>query len=250
MTPDSMRDYMRRHYRADNTVLVIAGAFDESAAAKTAAKAFSWEAAPARAARRFKPVDFSRPVAKESRVAKDVSQTQIAMGFRTFGIGDRRKYAMTVLDAALGRGMSSRLFTEVREKRGLGYDISSQMHFFRDAGLFSITMGTDPSKADIAISTIRRELARIREKKIGATELKRTKEFLAGNFRISHESVRSKMFFYGSTWLSFGRIVLPSEQVDGIKAVTAGEILRVAGEVLRDGNSSLSLVTPGGRARN
>ena len=165
---------------------------------------------------------------------------------RTFGIGDARKYAMGVLDAVLGRGMSSRLFMEVREKRGLGYDISSQMHFFRDAGLFTVAMGTDPAKASRALATIDRTLAAVREKKVGARELGRVKEFLTGNFRISHENVKSKMFFYGSTWLSFGRLIPPSEQVEGIKSVTADEILAVAKAVFRPENRSLSLVVPEG----
>ena len=230
MTPDSMRDYMRRHYRADNTLLVIAGAFDERDALGVAEKAFSWKASPKGAKRSFVPVDFGRRTVPESVVEKDVNQTQIALGYRTFGIGDARKYAMGVLDAVLGRGMSSRLFMEVREKRGLGYDISSQMHFFRDAGLFSITMGTDPSKAAAALGA----------------DGGRVKEFLTGNFRISHENVKSKMFFYGSTWLSFGRLIPPSEQVEGIKSVTADEILAVAKAVFRPENRSLSLVVPEG----
>ena len=246
MTPDSMRDYMRRHYRADNTLLVIAGAFDERDALGVAEKAFLWKPSPKGAKRSFVPVDFGRRTVPESIVEKDVNQTQIALGYRTFGIGDARKYAMGVLDAVLGRGMSSRLFMEVREKRGLGYDISSQMHFFRDAGLFTVTMGTDPAKASRALATIDRTLAAVREKKVGARELSRVKEFLTGNFRISHENVKSKMFFYGSTWLSFGRLIPPSEQVEGIKSVTADEILAVAKAVFRPENRSLSLVVPEG----
>jgi len=246
MTPDFMRDYMRRRYRADNTLLVIAGAFDERMALDVADKAFSWKAASKRTKRSFIPVDFERRTVPESVVEKDVNQTQIALGYRTFGIGDRRKYAMSVLDAVLGRGMSSRLFMEVREKRGLGYDISSQMHFFRDAGMFTVTMGTDPAKASQALATIDRCLATVSEKKIGARELRRVKEYLTGNFRISHENVKSKMFFYGSTWLSFGRLIPPSEQVEGIKSVTADEILAVAKAVFRPENRSLSMVMPSG----
>ena len=249
MTPDSMRDYMRRRYRADNTILVVAGAFDEAEAARRAERAFFWKGTPPRSRRSFAPVDFGRATVRETTVEKDVAQSQIALGYRTFGIRDGRKYALTVLDAVLGRGMSSRLFMEVREKRGLGYDISSQMHFFRDAGLFSITMGTDPSKAAAALATIDRCLSRICEKKVGAAELRRTKEFLTGNFRISHENVRSKMFFYGSTLLSFGRLIPPSEQVDGIKAVMADDVISVARCILRPENRSLSLVVPRRKAK-
>ena len=178
---------------------------------------------------------------------KDIHQTQLALGYRTFGIRDRRKYAATVLDAILGRGMSSRLFQEVREKRGLSYDIASRMQFFRDAGMFTVTAGLDASKAKLALSTIERELKRVCEKKIPAAELARAKEFLVGNFRLSHERVTSKLFFYGQTMLSFGRLMSPDEQVAEIKAVTAADVQAVAKAIFRPCNRSISWVVPGGR---
>ena len=177
-------------------------------------------------------------------VAKDIAQAQLALGYRTFGIADKRKYAAIVMDAILGRGMSSRLFQEVREKRGLSYDISSRMQFFQDAGIFSVTAGLDPSKAKDALATIDRELKRIREKPVSALELKRTKEFLIGNFRLSHEKVTSKLFFYGQTMLSFGRLVTPQEQVEGIRAVTASDVKAVANAILKQSNRSISWVVP------
>ena len=148
------------------------------------------------------------------------------------------------MDAVLGRGMSSRLFQEVREKRGLSYDISSRMHFFSDAGFFSVTAGLDAAKAKPALETIDRELRRVATKRVGADELRRTKEFLTGNFRLSHERVTSKLFFYGQTILSFGRLVMPSEQVEGIRAVTAADVLAVAQEIFRPENRSVSWVLP------
>jgi len=148
------------------------------------------------------------------------------------------------MDAILGRGMSSRLFQEVREKRGLSYDISSRMQFFSDAGLFTITAGLDRAKTEKALKTVDRELERIRTKPVSAAELKRTKEFLVGNFRLGHERVTSKMFFYGQTLLSFGRLVTPEEQVEGIRAVTAADITAVACAILKPSNRSISWVVP------
>ena len=148
------------------------------------------------------------------------------------------------MDAILGRGMSSRLFQEVREKRGLSYDISSRMQFFQDAGMFTVTAGLDPAKAKDALATIDCELKRIREKPVSAAELKRTKDFLIGNFRLSHEKVTSKLFFYGNTALSFDRLVTPQEQVESIKRVTAADIQAVAAEIFRPENASVSLVLP------
>jgi predicted Zn-dependent peptidase len=177
-------------------------------------------------------------------VTRDIHQAQIALGYRTFGIADSRKYAATVFDAVMGRGMSSRLFQSVREKEGLSYDISSRMQFFRDAGMWTVTAGVDAQKADMTLATIDRELKRICGKKVGVGELERTKEFLTGNFRMSHERVTSKLFYHGSTMLSFGRLVPAEEQVEGIRRVSAADVLAVAREILDPARRSVSLVLP------
>ena len=253
MSPADLRRYIKSHYLPSNTIVVIVGNFDEARAMMLVARSLSGEAV----SRPLQNKDISSirsgqetasplsgsPVSRVS-ASKDIAQTQLALGYRTFGIGDDRKYAATVMDAILGRGMSSRLFQEVREKRGLSYDISSRMQFFQDAGMFTVTAGLDPSKAKDALATIDRELKRIREKPVSAAELKRTKDFLVGNFRLSHEKVTSKLFFYGQTMLSFGRLVSPQEQVDGIRAVTAADVKRVANAILRPSNRSVSWVVP------
>ena len=146
----------------------------------------------------------------------------------------------------MGRGMSSRLFQEVREKRGLSYDISSRMQFFSDAGIWTVTAGVDPGKKDAALRTIDRELARICARRVSSVELRRTKEFLIGNFRLAHEKVTSKLFFCGQTLLSFGRLVKPEEQVEGIRAVTAADVLEVAQAIVRPESRSVSFVVPNG----
>ena len=242
MKPEDLKRYIRSHYLPSNTVVVIVGNFDETKAVRLVEKAFDVRR------RQSTTIDCDRalsgaPISLVS-ASKEIAQTQLALGYRTFGIGDARKYAATVLDAILGRGMSSRLFQEVREKRGLSYDISSRMQFFQDAGMFTITAGLDPAKAKDALATIDRELKRIREKPVSAAELKRTKDFLIGNFRLAHEKVTSKLFFYGQTMLSFGRLVSPREQVDGIRAVTAADVNRVANAILKQSNRSISWVVP------
>lgn len=244
MRPADLRRYIKSHYLPENTAIVIAGSFDPERAATLVERAFRDFRPPPRRPRR--PVDSplaGRPVAATT-VTREIAQAQLALGYRTFGVRDRRKYAATVLDAVLGRGMSSRLFQEVREKRGLSYDISSRMQFFADAGMFTVAAGLDPKKAKAALATIDRELGRVGEKPVPAAELKRTKEFLTGNFRLSHERVTSKLFFYGQTLLAFGRLVSPSEQVEGIRAVTAAEVQAVARSIFKQSNRSISWVVP------
>ena len=242
MRPVDLKRYIRSHYLPSNTVAVVVGRFEPDEAVKIVNARLGAFRRPAKA------LDFDRALTgkpvREVSASKDVQQTQLALGYRTFGISDPRKYAATVFDAVMGRGMSSRLFQEVREKRGLSYDIASRMQFFNDAGMWTVAAGLDAGKAKQTLATIDREIRRICTKRVSAAELRRTKEFLIGNFRLSHEKVTSKLFFYGSTLQSFGRLVEPEEQVDGIKRVTAADIQDVARAILDPANRSVSWVVP------
>lgn len=242
LKPADMKAYIASHYRPDNTTAVLVGSFDRAKGLEAITRGLGSVKAASRRPSSAKSV-FHAPVA-EIATTKDIQQTQIALGYRTFGFSDPRKYAASVFDAIMGRGMSSRLFQEVREKRGLSYDIGSRMQFFTDAGMWTVTAGVDPAKADCALATIDREIKRIREKRVSAAELKRTKEFLTGNFRLSHERIQAKLFFYAQTVMSYGRLVSPEEQVEGVRKVTAADVAAVAREILDPSRRSLSLVKP------
>ena len=242
MRPADLKHYIRSHYLPSNTVAVVVGRFDPDVAVKAVNARLGAFRRPAKAIACDRALT-GKPV-REVSASKDVQQAQLALGYRTFGISDPRKYAATVFDAVMGRGMSSRLFQEVREKRGLSYDIASRMQFFNDAGMWTVAAGLDAGKAKQTLATIDREIRRICTKRVSAAELRRTKEFLIGNFRLSHEKVTSKLFFYGSTLQSFGRLVEPEEQVDGIKRVTAADIQDVARAILDPANRSVSWVVP------
>lgn len=243
MRPEDLRRYINSHYTPSRTIAIVVGNFDDGRAiAEIERRVSGCRRAPRRLG--ATPVDFSLKPRGEVVIKKDVQQTQLALGYRTFGVSDPLKYAATVMDAVLGRGMSSRLFQQVRERRGLSYDISSRMQFFRDAGMFTVTAGLDGAKARDTLATIDRELDRIRSRKVPRAELERIKEFLVGNFRLAHERVTSKLFFYGSTLLSFGRLVTTAEQVDAIRAVTSADVMEAAERVLDPANRSVSWVVP------
>ncbi len=244
LTSADLRRYIETHYAPSRTVAVVVGRFDEESALKEISRRISQCRRKASGFKNVGKVDFSVSPIAETSASRDIQQTQIALGFRTFGINDDRKYAASVLDAVMGKGMSSRLFQEVREKRGLSYDISSRMQFFSDAGMFAVTAGVDPEKEDLAIKTIGREIDKIRSKKVSEAELRRIKEFMLGNFRLSHERVVSKLFFYGSTLLSYGRLMTTDEQVEAVKSVTSDDVLSVAREIFDSANGSYSRVVP------
>lgn len=243
MKREDLLRYIRRRYTPGNTVAVVVGNFDPAKALALVEGKLGSLPRANRGKRRSDEPEPGKPVASVS-VDKDVNQVQLAVGYRMKTVCEKSKYDATVMNAILGRGMSSRLFQEVREKRGLSYDIASQLQMFTDYGMFTVTAGLDKAKADLALETIDAQLKKIREKKVGPVELKRTKEFLLGNFKLGQERIIAKLFFYGSTMLSFGRLMSPQEQIDGIRAVTADDVLAIAGKFLRPSNRSVSWVVP------
>jgi predicted Zn-dependent peptidase len=244
MTPQALRKYIRRAYVPTATTAVVAGRFDPVVARSLVEKSLGGLAGG-------KPLPYvpvkarQRPV-KEVRAERDIQQVQLAMGFRTFGVRApaRKKYAANVFDGLMGRSMSSRLFQSVREKRGLSYDIRSQLQFFEEVGGWAVTAGLATDRVPQAVSAIERELDRIRAKRPGAAELKRTKEYLVGNFRLGLEQVRARLFYFGNCVQTYGRILAPEEVVAGISAVTADDVLEIANEILQEKNKSVSWVVP------
>ena len=244
LRPADLKRYRRGHYLPSRTFAVVVGRFERDAALKSVASRLGRFGKGLRApSMRRAKAPFGRVVASTT-AAKDVKQTRFAIGYRTFGFADRRRYAAAVFDAVLGRGMSSRLFQEVREKRGLSYDVSSRMNFFSDTGMWTVSAGVEPSKEEKAIAVIERELRRIRTSRVGAAELRQVKDFMLGNFRLGHEKVVSKLHFYGQTLLAYGRAVEPAEQVRGIAAVTADDVLAVANDIIDPSVRAISRVVP------
>lgn len=244
MTPQTLRDYIRRAYVPRATVAVVAGRFDPAEVRRLVEQALGGLAD--RDPLPFVPVRVRPYPQKEIRAQRDVQQVQLALGYRTFGVHapKRKKLAATVFDCLMGRTMSSRLFQSVREKHGLSYDIRSQLQFFEDVGGWCVMAGLDTGRVDLAMKTIEKEFARIRAKKPSAAEMRRTKDYLLGNFRLGLENQRARMFFFGNSVMTYGEIRSPQEMVDGIAAVTADDVLAVANEILQDKYRSISWVTP------
>lgn len=244
MTSPLLRRYLASHYLPSNTTPVVAGSFDKAEAVRLLNRAFGRSLRKSAKMFSAEPVDFSIPPTAEVKTAKDVTQVKLSLGYRTFGLADPRKYAASVMDSILGRGMSSRLFQEVREKRALAYDISSHMHFFSDAGYFNVSSGMSASNTGKALATIYREFDKICQKKVSKAELERTKEFMIGNFRLGHEKVLSKLLFAGMMYRAYGRIVTPREQVECVRAVTADDVQSVAQTIFAPANRAVSWVVP------
>lgn len=236
--------FKARNYRPDNTLIVIVGAFSPDKCMKMLVDVFPRRGRRRAAGKAAAASKLPSPRPSVSVVKKDVNQMQLSLGYRIPGNQSPCRYTATLADAVLGRGMSSRLFMEVREKRGLSYDVSSRSMMFRDAGMFTVSAGLDVMRAKAAYATICSQIDRLRRTPVSAAELRRTKEFITGNFRLSHERVVSKLFFYGSSVLVYGKLVPIKEQVEGILAVTPQDIKDFAGRFLAPEKRFVSWVLP------
>ncbi len=242
ITPQHMRDYIRRVYVPAATVAVVSGRFNPVKAMALIEKTLG--ALPTGEPPVYEKMNLRKRVIGEMRAKRDINQVQLALGYRIFGIHDSRKYAANVFDCLMGRSMSSRLFQAVREKRGLSYDIGSNLRFFSDTGGWTVTGGVDSKRADEALAAVEVEIDRIRTKKVSGAELRRTKEYLLGNYRLSFERPQAGMFYFGGSVLTNDKIVSIEETVEQIEAVGAGDILSVAQAMLDDRNKAVSWVVP------
>jgi predicted Zn-dependent peptidase len=164
---------------------------------------------------------------------KDTEQAHICLGTRAVSYLDPDRYALDLLITSLGEGMSSRLFQEIREKRGLAYDVHSYASKHSDGGYFAVYLGVDPKKAEEAIDAVLNELRRIADEPVPEPELTKVREFTKGRLRLGLESTNSLASWLCQQELLTGRIKTLDEVVALYEGVSASDLQRVAQRVLR-----------------
>jgi len=180
---------------------------------------------------------------------KDTEQTHLALGFRSFKREHRLKHALGLLHIILGGNMSSRLFNELREKRGLAYDIGTHVKRFQDTGVFLVHAGIDNNKVNKTIELVLRELVKIKEKLVTADEFKRAKEFYLGQLMLSLEDTLDHMLWIGESTISLDKTNSLQEIIKEVEGVSKEEIREAAGHIFRNQHISLALIGPLGDSR-
>jgi predicted Zn-dependent peptidase len=175
---------------------------------------------------------------------KQSDQAHVVIGARSYPHGHPDRYAVQLLATVLGGGMSSRLFTEVREQRGLAYYVFCANNSYTDAGALSAQAGVDLNRIDEAISTIVAELRRIAEEQVPAGELEKARAFAKGRFVLGLESPHATIMFGIRREILEGRAVEPEEVLAGFDAVTVEDLQRVAADILGGGGLRLALIGP------
>jgi predicted Zn-dependent peptidase len=233
LTRAQIHRFYRRHYQPPNVVVAAAGNVDHAALVRQVRRAFarndwlSGEAAPQRPRRgRHKKVAPGQVAA-----TRPFEQVNVVLGMEGLVRDDERRFALGVLNTALGGGTSSRLFQEVRERRGLAYSVFSFASHHADSGLVGVSVGCLPNKLDDVLAVVREELAKVATHGITAEELARGKGQLRGGLVLGLEDSASRMSRIGKADLVHDELLSLDEVIARIDAVTLEEVREVAAEV-------------------
>jgi predicted Zn-dependent peptidase len=240
-TQDTFREYLGHWYRPSRMVVGLGGNIGEGVPQRVADLLGDLEDLPG--------ADGAEPVrpAENGRVkvhTKDSDQAHLILGAPSYPLGHPDRYALTLLATVLGGGMSSRLFTEVRERRGLGYYVFGVNHSYTDTGSLYAQAGVDIARIDDAVTTIAAELGRIADERVPADELEKARNFARGRFVLQLESPQGTISFGLRREVLEGGAVEPDEVLAGLEAVTAEDVQRVAQDVIGDDRLRLAVIGP------
>ncbi|HWJ81304.1 MAG TPA: pitrilysin family protein [Nocardioides sp.] len=234
MNRDQIRRFYRRHYTPDNMVVSVAGALDHAEVVRAIKKSFGrtgfldTTAEP----RRPRGADRLLPVSGGSaHVTRPFEQVNLVLGLEGVTRDDDRRFALGVLNTAVGGGTSSRLFQEIREHRGLAYSVYSFASHYADSGLVGVAVGCLPGRLDEVLATVRAELASIATDGISPEELARGKGQLVGGLVLGLEDSGSRMMRLGKAELVHAEVLGIDEVTDRIQRVTLDEVREIARDI-------------------
>lgn len=238
--------HMDRFYTAENSVLSVAGNVAHEQVLACAERCFGdlhrGTPDPMPGARQQIPTEH---VLVEPR---EIEQTNLTLMMYGVGRRDPDRYALEMLNGVLGRGMSSRLFKEVRERRGLAYSVGSGATRFADAGTLTVSAGVTREHQEEALQVIIAELHRLVSEPVPAEELQRVRDYLVGSFRLSLETSMALGQRHGNQLLMDGEIESIETTVAGLRGVTAEDIQRVARRIIEPRQFALAVVGPSASA--
>jgi predicted Zn-dependent peptidase len=239
---ETIRDFWRTTYRPANTVVAVAGDIDHETAVQLAANAFGTGNGTVPG---FAPAP-ALPAGERVLVGKrPTAQAQLVVGVPALRRDHPDAWTLSLLNAVLGDGMSSRLFQSVREELGLAYDISSGLVDYADAGALEISAGVDPDALDDALKAIIAELVRLRDEPIPADELERAKRYLSGGLELRMDETRHVASWIGGQEALHDRVLTVDEALVEVAAVKADDIQRLAATLVVDDGLRLAAVAPG-----
>ncbi|MFZ2503741.1 MAG: pitrilysin family protein [Nocardioides sp.] len=233
LTRGQIDRFYKRHYRPEKMVVAVAGNIRHAEVVRRVRRAFARQDFLAGAA---DPVPARSGVMRKVRSGRTeahrpLEQVNLVLGVNGLRRSDERRFALGVLNTALGGGTSSRLFQEVREKRGLGYSVYSFAMHYADAGLVGVAAGCLPAKVEPMLEVVRAELAKVAAGGLTADELARGKGQLRGGLVLGLEDSGSRMSRLGKAELMHDELLSPDEVLQRIETVTLDEVAELAAEL-------------------
>lgn len=234
--------YVNRFYTAENTVICVAGKIDEKECLKKIEKSFSKISS-------VEKEDFQRVVEKQNipKVKiknKKTDQTNLVLGVRAYDMLHPDRHALKLLAVILGGNMSSRMFTNVRERLGLAYYVQTSADAYQDAGYLATQAGVDHKKLPLAIESILKEYKKIAKRKISDKELQKAKDYLKGKTVMGLESSNSVAEFLVTQEVYREEILTPDEIFEKLDKVTVEDIQRVAKDIFVLEKLNLAIIGP------
>ena len=238
---NSIVDFWRTQYSPENMVVSAAGNLKHDKLVRLVDKYFHFDMI---ASQTQPQMVENITQSQEFIIPQPINQAHICTGGRGIPYNSEDRFALLVLNAYLGGGMSSRLFQRLREKRGLAYSIYSFIDFYSNIGLFGIYMGTDSSKLKTAQSLLQDELNKVVSKEISAGHLNRIKNQLKGNLVLGLESTSRRMTRLAKNELYFKEYVSIDSLIKNIDSVTTTDIIRLAKDIIHPDNFITVILQP------
>ncbi|MBN1493963.1 MAG: insulinase family protein, partial [Candidatus Omnitrophica bacterium] len=240
MTRADIVKYKGKHYRNANFMVVVCGDVNHADVLHDVRQHVRHLHSPR--ATTFKQAHVCQRAAMTQYLDKETEQTHFVLGYHTCSRRDKRRYILSLLNIILGANMSSRLFEEVREKRGLAYEIRSSLSLFQDTGAFLISAGVENGKAYSALQVIMREVEKIRSKGVTNGELKRAKDYYLGQLMLLFESTMENMLWHGERILYLNSVMSLDEIRHMVMAVTKDDITKLAKEIFCQNGANFACI--------
>jgi predicted Zn-dependent peptidase len=241
-TRKDLLTYMDSQYKAENTVVVVAGNINKEKAEEEVAKVFS--TAKIGTPKKAHPVIENQKEPAVLNFYKETDQTHLILGARAFNMFSEHRYSQEVLASILGGMMSSRLFSKIREEMGLAYYIKTSVDDNPDTGVLYTRAGVENSKVEDVVKAVMDEYKKITEEKVTEKELTKTKEHIKGKTAISLESSDSLAYFHAVNELLENKTYTPEEIFKSIDNITPEQIQQTAKKIFQPKNLNLVVLGP------
>jgi len=239
---EKMLDFKSQYYNPSNALVIAAGNLKDNAL-DIIKKSFEDFALSGKKGKDYSVFDKKQSSARFDFAKRKTEQLQLAIGFPAYKYLDKRLPALALFSTIFGGTMSSRLFIEVRERRGLAYAVHSGIQPYQDTGMFLIRAGLDPKRFGEASEVIFKEIEKVKKSGVTDAELKRAKKTTEGRMALSLENSSAVASFYGGQELLTGVIKTPEEKLKEIQAVKLADIKKVVNEIFDNKKMSVATIS-------